>query len=171
MEEKILYESKTHPKFLVKIVIIQIILLVLHFLLFKFWPIESDGLNKWGPIIAHVIIVLLELYYVVIPVMQWYNNKFIVTNYRIKNEWGVLNKESKEIEIKNIVSAKTERDIIDRIFGCGTLVFYSTSSMDHSHRSRGPRNERHESGVKFYDIPKVIEVEAAINRLRRSIPQ
>lgn len=166
MEEKILYTTKTHPKILIKVILIQIFLIILHVLLLKFWPINRDSeLTTWGPIAAHVIIFAFEIYYVIVPILQWYNNTFTVTNYRIVSEWGVLNKESKEIDLKSIVSVKTERDIWDRIFGCGTLIFYGAASNDwgDGNRKQGERN----TGIKFRDIPKVKKVETAINKLRR----
>lgn len=173
MEEKILYKTKTHPKVLVKAIVIQIVLLALHILIIKFWPTFSiEILDKWGQLTIHALIICLEIYYVIVPVLQWYNNIFTVTNYRVINEWGILNKKSKEIDLKNIVSATTDRDILDRIFGCGTLIFYGAASSDWD-RSRGRRrkDETNESntGIKFYDVPKVKYVENAINKLRRKI--
>lgn len=168
MEERILYTSKTHPKLLFKVIIIQLFLMALHILLLKFWPINNDSdFNTWGPIIAHGIIFVLEIYYVIVPILQWYNNRFTVTNYRVINEWGVLNKESKELDLKRIVSIKTERNLSDRIFGCGTLIFYGASSTDggpgHHHKNQKDRD----TGIEFKDVPKVKKVETAINKLRR----
>lgn len=173
MEEKILYKSRTHSKYLFNIILIQVFLLVLHILLFKYWPeTGNEGIDKWGPIVAHSIILILEIYYVVVPILKWYNNVFIVTNYRVKDEWGILYKNSKEIDLKNIGSIQVERGILDRIFGSGTLIFYGNSSVDfgnrgHNKNSSSSKNSVEHSGVKFKDVPKVNEVEAAINKLRR----
>lgn len=172
MEEKVLYVTKTHPKILIKVVAIQVVLFIAHILLLKFWPVDMDSsFNKWGPLTAHGIIFILEIYYVIVPVLQWYNNIFTVTNYRVINEWGVLNKESKEIDLKSIVSIRTERDIWDRIFGCGSLIFYGASSSDWDNNARHGnnrgRNNDKNTGIKFKDIPKVKKVETAINKLRR----
>ena len=167
MEERVLYQTKTHPKILIKAFIIQVVLIAAHFLLFKFLPSSGEGLAKWGPWVLHFIILCFEIYYVIVPILQWYNNIFIVTNYRVKNDWGVIAKESKEIDIKNIVSIKTERSILDRIFGCGTLVFYGAASGDWQNSNHSNTRRTTETGVKFTDIPKVKKVEEAINKLRR----
>lgn len=142
--EKLLYRSRTHWKALLKMIAIQVGLLVAHVVLLVAMP---SGVDYRVNLALHGAIILLEIHYVVWPVLKYYNEFFELTDRRLINRWGVINKESREIPLSRIVSINEERDLIDRIFGCGTLIFYSSAGAGEGGQD-GP-------GVAFRDIPNV----------------
>ena len=171
---KILWAGRTHFKVLAKPAMIQLLLITLHVLLGLFLPTDTswDGWNIWAPIVLHGLIVLVEIWYVVIPVLQWVNASFEVTELSVTSRWGVIYKQSREIPLDSIVSVATERGILDRIFGCGTLIFYDaaagyqpvTSGAWNKNRGKGSN-----MGVRFSDVPHVLNVQKIIDAARVDI--
>lgn len=168
MSEKVLYSSRTHAKVLLPVVLIQIALLVAHIAMFIYWPsdIGWDLADKWGSLILHVIIIFLEIYYVLIPYLKWRSAKFIVTRHKVKSEWGVLYKHSKEIGLEHVVSINEERGILDRMFGCGTLVFYAAATVAQNSNSNSWNRGKNDSGIRFYDVKNIVEVKEKIEQLQ-----
>lgn len=150
--EETLEEARTHFKILVKPLFIQIILLGVHFLAWKYLPghYSNEWMNSWLNLIVHGIIVLLEVVYVIVPFIRWRTSTFTLTNHRVIKEWGILNRESREIMLDHIVSIRVERSIIDRIFGAGTLIFFDASAA-RSGQHKGKRSQR--AGLRFIDVP------------------
>lgn len=166
--EKILYSSRTHPKILAKAALIQLILVVLHVLVALYLPSDTgwQWFNSWGGLVLHLIIVGFEVWFFVVPVMKWWNDKFIVTSTRVRNEWGVLYKHSREIDLSRISSISEQRGILDRLFGAGTLNFYDAAAVAQPETS-GPWNEKQaDYGVRFRDVPRVKHVRQIIEQAR-----
>lgn len=157
--EKVLYTARTHPKVLVKMVLIQIVLLFLHLILW--WAMPNDADYRFN-LVLHGIIVFAELYYVVIPVLRWWMEEFELTDRRLIHRWGILNKESRELNLNRIVSINEERDILDRIFGCGTLKFYSSAGGDAIEQD-GP-------GVTFKDVPRMKYFRSLVENVKYGTP-
>lgn len=169
--EKTLYTSRTHPKMLLSALVIQILLLALHFAVWRIWPedISWAWLDQWGSKIVHGIILALEVWFFVIPVIKWWNTKFTLTTERVRAEWGVLYKHSREISLDRISSISEERGIIDRLFGAGTLNFYDAAAGAQPQTS-GAWNEReNQYGVRFTDVPRVKQIRRLIEGARYAV--
>jgi len=160
---EILYKARTHPKILFKPLIIQLFLLALHFLAFIFIKTEIT----WVQPAVHGIILLLEVWYVVTPILQWWNNVFTITNDRVKNNWGVLYKHSREIRIDRIASISEERGILDRIFGCGTLNFYDAAAPAQPKTSGAWNKRDSNAGIQFKDVARIKHVREIIESTRK----
>ena len=169
--ETVLMRLRTHPKVLFKPVIIQIALIAAHIAVYRYFP-ASTGFawaDEWGQLTVHGIIVLIELTYVVLPALRWWNSEFIVSNRRLEEHWGVLYRNAREIPLDRIASVTTERGILDRIFGCGTLVVHDAGLVDlNTPQQRGlsQRSSEGRVGVRFSDVPHVHKVREAIDRVR-----
>lgn len=170
--EKTLYQSRTHPKMLLGALIIQILLLALHSAVWAVWPDEIGWawLSQWGAPIVHGIIVCLEIWFFVIPLIKWWNTKFTLTSERVRAEWGVFYKHSREIRLDRISSVSEERGIVDRFFGVGTLNFYDAAAGAQPETS-GAWNEQTSSyGVRFRDVPRIRQVRKLIDEVRYPTP-
>lgn len=166
-----IYVARTHIKFLFPALMIQILLLAVHVLLWVYWPSNwfDEQTNFWVEVTLHVIVLLAEIYYVVIPILKWRNKKFIVTDRAIRSEWGVLYKHSREINLNRISSISEERGILDRIFGVGTLNFYDASSAAQP-RTSGKWNKQDTNwGVQFRDVPDYRAVRELIENQQRNM--
>lgn len=151
--EKVLFRARTHAKILVPTVTIQILLLVAHVVAWWLWP-ESTGVaevDQWGPLAVHALILTLEVYYVVVPLLRWWHTTFTVTDQRIEMTWGILHKNVRELGISRITQVNVERSLLDRMFGCGTIVLTDAGSP---------------VPVHLADVPRVHHVRALLDELR-----
>lgn len=157
-----LYKARTHPKMLFKPLIIQIFLLSLHVLTFMFVKTQTT----WIQPSIHGAIIVLEVWFVVVPVLQWWNNVFTITEERVRNDWGVLYKHSREIKISRIASISEERGILDRIFGCGTLNFYDTAAAAQPKTSGSWNKREQHDGIQFRDVARIKQVREILDNIR-----
>jgi uncharacterized membrane protein YdbT with pleckstrin-like domain len=149
--------GRTHAKILALPILLQIGLIVLHVIVWRFFPEDGwgiDGLGTWGPVVLHGLIIIAEVIFIVVPILQWLASTYTLTNLRVSQQWGIIVRRSHEVSLDRIAAVSTERSIIDRIFGCGTLVLHDVSI-----------NAESSSGVRFHDVPRVEEVRAKINQL------
>ncbi|SDY71783.1 membrane protein YdbS, contains bPH2 (pleckstrin homology) domain [Amycolatopsis xylanica] len=95
-------------------------------------------------VVALVLIVWLFL----VPFMRWRTTHFIVTTDRIIAREGVIKRTGIDIPLGRINSVRFEHGLLDRVFGCGTLIIESAS----------------DEPLTFDDIPKVERVHTVIYR-------
>ena len=167
--ERVLLRLRTHPKVLFQPVVIQIALIAAHIALYLYWPASTGFalVDEWGQLCAHVLIALVELTYTVLPTLRWYNAVFVVTDRRLQEHWGVFYRSAKEVSLDRIASVSTERGILDRIFGCATLVFHDATVQQAPQRSPLTQRSGHgNDGIRFHDIPRYAEVARTIDAAR-----
>ncbi|GAA5168598.1 MULTISPECIES: PH domain-containing protein [Amycolatopsis] len=95
-----------------------------------------------------VVGVVLICWLFLAPLIRWRTTHFIVTTDRLITREGVLKRVGIDIPMSRINSVQFEHGLVDRIFGCGTLVIESAS---------------HEP-LRFEDIPSVEHVHTVIYR-------
>lgn len=170
--ETVLLRARTHPKVLFKPLLIQLALIVAHFALTVFWPenIGIEYLDEWGQLAVHAFIVGVEFTYAILPLLRWWNHTFTLTTRRVEERWGVLYRNSREIPLDRIVGVSTERGIIDRIFGCGTLVFLDAAYEGTTSIRQNPLSTRGApaNGIRFNDVPRVERVRQLVDEARFS---
>ena len=88
------------------------------------------------------------LWFVVRPVVSWLTTTYTFTNRRFIKRSGLIAKEGRTIPLNRISGVDFEIGVIDRIFGCGTLVV-SDASTDGS--------------VLLHDIPDVEQVQLQVS--------
>ena len=98
--------------------------------------------------IAAVISILAMLWFVLGPFLAWFTTTYTFTNRRFIKRSGIIAKEGRTIPLNRISGVDFEIGVIDRIFGCGTLVV-SDASTDGS--------------VELYDIPDVEKVQLQVS--------
>lgn len=174
--EEILWSGRTHFKVLAKPAFIQLLLLIVHVLIAIFIPSQTGWAwwDSWGHLTLHILVLLVEIWYVVVPVLQWLNAGFEVTNFKAVSRWGLLHKHAREVPLDSIVSVSVERGILDRIFGCGTLMFQDAAS-GFQPTTAGPwnreRGKQSRNGVRFADVPNVFEVQKILDKARYDLKQ
>lgn len=167
--ERVLLRLRTHPKVLFGPAVIQLALIAAHVALYLYWP-ASTGIalvDAWGQQVLHGLILLVELTYTVLPTLRWWNAVFVVTDRRLQEHWGVFYRNVREVSIDRVASVSIERGILDRIFGCATLVFHDASVQPAP--QRGPLSQRSghgESGIRFHDVPRYRAVAHTIDVAR-----
>ncbi|MFJ8913528.1 PH domain-containing protein [Amycolatopsis sp. NPDC102389] len=113
--------------------------------------IAKDATAPWD-LISEIAIAAVGLGLVVwlflAPFVRWRTTHFIVTTDRLIAREGVLKRTGIDIPLSRINSVQFEHGLLDRVFGCGTLVIESAS----------------DEPLKFDDIPKVERVHTVIYR-------
>jgi uncharacterized membrane protein YdbT with pleckstrin-like domain len=69
-----------------------------------------------------VVAVLLVVWLFLTPFVRWRTTHFIVTTDRVIAREGVLKRTGIDIPMRRINSVRFEHGLVDRIFGCGTLI-------------------------------------------------
>ena len=104
---------------------------------------------EWKPIGTWVVIgvaVAMVLWFSVRPFIDWFTTSYTITTRRIITRHGILNRYGHELPLSRIDAVSSQRGLIDRMFGCGTLVF-STAS---------------ERPVVLHDVPEVKDIEGLL---------
>ena len=149
--EEILYELRTHPKYLVPYAAIVIALTVLGVLYTVFYG--ADG--HWGILdtIVTVIIAAIALRYGGWPILKWWSQTYTITNKQIIVGTGIIFRDGVSTSLSRVSTVSTKRGLLDRIFKCGTMILYTSAGNlkvggDHDDEMR----------VTLHDIPNVLEV-------------
>ena len=88
------------------------------------------------------------------PFLDWLLTTYTFTNRRLITRTGILTRRGHDIPMNRISDIAYEKGLIDRIFGCGTLVV-----SDASEQGR----------VELQDIPHVEQ--AQLTGERRALPR
>lgn len=128
-----------------------------------FWLIVTLGLGIWlimltngvtaswgniAMIAIAVVAVVLICWLFIAPLIRWRTTHFIVTTDRLIAREGVIKRTGIDIPMTRINSVQFEHGLVDRIFGCGTLIIESAS----------------DEPLRFDDIPHVERVHTVIYR-------
>ncbi|TVT25207.1 PH domain-containing protein [Amycolatopsis rhizosphaerae] len=95
-----------------------------------------------------VVALILVCWLFLAPLIRWRTTHFIVTTDRLIAREGVVKRTGIDIPMTRINSVQFEHGLVDRIFGCGTLVIESAS----------------DEPLRFDDIPHVERVHTVIYR-------
>lgn len=151
--EETLFHGRTHPKVLFIPAVIQVLLLALHVAAMRYFPdVGNDKFDAWSGPVIHSLIFAAETWYVIVPILWWRFSSFEVTDTRVRERWGVLYKNTRDIDLNRITQTNEERGIIDRIFGAGTIVIYDAANS---------------SALRFKDVPRFNEVRQILDDARR----
>lgn len=95
------------------------------------------------------VAVAVFLWFVLVPFLGWLTTEYTVTNRRLITRTGILTRKGHDIPMPRISDVASERGVIDRMLGCGTLILADAS----------------EQRVHLHDIPDVEHVQLKIANL------
>ena len=104
--------------------------------------------NGAASLVVWVLFLAVVLWFVAGPFLRWLTTTYTFTNRRFIKRSGFIAKEGRTIPLNRISGVDFEIGVIDRIFGCGTLVV-SDASTDGS--------------VELSDIPRVEQVQLQVS--------
>ncbi len=144
--EQVVVSTRTHVKALLLPALALILLAAVAGFLVSVVP-ESSA----KPLVQVVIWLLtgvLAIWWVVKPFVRWLTTSYTFTNRRFIARSGFISKQGRTIPLNRINGVDFEIGVVDRVFGCGTLVVSDAS----------------ESGwVRLHDIPHVERVQMQIS--------
>ena len=151
--EEIVFDTRTHPKALILPFLVLLVMLAVGIFLDKAISNSTVSLIVW--ILALAVIVWLSVW----PFLNWLVTSYTVTNRRLITRYGVITRRGHDIPLARVSDVAYEKDLIDRMLGCGTLVISDASTHGQ---------------VPLHDIPHVEERQRVLNdllhRLHDGIP-
>jgi len=87
---------------------------------------------------------------VLVPFIRWLTWTFTITNKRLVEQKGILTRTGRVIPLSRINDVSFEKNLNDRILGCGTLVVHDASEQ---------------AGLRLRDIPKIEAVHRTLSML------
>ena len=139
--EHVVISTRTHPKALIGPAMILIV--VVAAVLVAAGMTDSTVLGAVAGAVAAGIVV----WFVLRPFIDWLTTTYTFTNRRFIKRSGLIAKEGRTIPLNRISGVDFEIGVIDRIFGCGTLIVSDAST-----------NGR----VLLDDIPRVEQVQLKV---------
>jgi len=143
--EHVVLSTRTH----VKALIVPAVVLILVAAVGGYLTSLPDGAHaatwRW---VIWVVAVLLILWFVVRPFLNWLLTTYTFTNRRLITRTGILTRTGHDIPLNRISDIEYEKGLVDRIFGCGTLVISDASE---------------EGRVRLNDIPHVEQAQLTVS--------
>jgi uncharacterized membrane protein YdbT with pleckstrin-like domain len=72
-----------------------------------------------------VVVIALLMLFLMYPLLVWRTTRYELTTKRLQLRTGVLVRRGRDIPLSRIANVSFRKSLLDRIFGCGTLVVES----------------------------------------------
>lgn len=142
--ERIVISTRQHVKALIVPVLVLLVVLALG----VFVQVTVDT----GFVVGAVWIIgaLVALWWTARPALDWLTTVHAFTDRRLITRWGILTRRGHDIPLARVSDISIEINLIDRPFGCGSLLITNASTN---------------GLVRLDDIPKVEETQRVLNEL------
>ena len=144
--EQVILHLRTHIKALIPHIVANIVIVVAAVLAYVYLPLDWRPTSGW---VILAVTITLVLIFGVWPWLNWVTSTYTVTNRRLITRTGVLTKTGHDIPLTRISDVASEHSLLDRFFGCGTLILQTSAS----------------DPLYLNDIPKVEKVHVMLTDL------
>ncbi|MCW2829845.1 MAG: hypothetical protein JWP31_537 [Aeromicrobium sp.] len=145
--EQTVATTRTHLKVLfVPLLILLVIAAATGFLVAQVGD-EADGKVGWIVVVIGVVLILWGSF---LPFLKWYLWTYTLTNKRIVEQKGILTRTGRVIPLSRINDVAFEKNLNDRILGCGTLIIHDASEQ---------------AGLQLKDIPHIEAFHRTVSNL------
>lgn len=142
--ESVVISTRTHPKVLFG----ALLWLVLTLAVAAFADRNVD--NGAVSLAVWILAALVLVWFVGRPLVIWLTASYTITDRRLITRMGVITRRGHDIPLARVSDVAYELGLIDRMFGCGTLIISDASTH---------------GTVQLIDIPHVEEVQRRLNAL------
>ena len=149
-DEQVIFHLRTHIKriigwlalgvFILAAAVVGTLMLV---------PLVPETARTAVTISIWVVAVLLIIPVSIVPWLRWVTSTFTITDRRIITRTGILNKKGHDIPLARISNVSYDRSLLDRIWGCGTLILQTSAEVP----------------LHLDDIPRVEQVHVTMTEL------
>ena len=108
---------------------------------------STDDTVTW--VILGVLLVV-ALVFVLWPWLNWRTHSYAISTQRVSERSGVITQRGRDIPLYRINTVSIEKDLLDRILGCGTLIIADASEK---------------GGMVLADVPHVDDVHRTVQQL------
>ncbi|MFM6848075.1 MAG: PH domain-containing protein [Terrabacter sp.] len=140
--ERVVVSTRTHPKALILPALAVLVALAAAVFLTGLVDSSVADLVVWA------LFLVVVLWFVAGPFLRWLTTTYTFTNRRFIKRSGFIAKEGRTIPLNRISGVDFEIGVIDRVFGCGTLVVSDAST---------------DGRVELSDIPDVEKVQLQVS--------
>lgn len=85
----------------------------------------SEGERLWTGVVFFLLLLALQTAIIGYIVLEWLHNFYELRGGSITHAWGVVAKRQEVYSLQNIEAGKVRQDVFSRLFGFGTVSFYS----------------------------------------------
>ena len=142
--ETIVVSTRTHPKALLLPILALVVLLAVGVVVQRGIDEEIVTLVTW------IVVAVGIVWFVLRPFLIWLTATYAITTRRLITRHGVITRRGHDIPLSRISDVAYEKDLIDRLLGCGTLVISDASTHGQ---------------VALPDIPRVEKVQRDLSNL------
>ena len=142
--ETIVVSTRTHPKALILPILALVVLLAVGVLVQRGIDEEIVTLVTW------IVVAVGVIWFVLRPFLIWLTATYAITTRRLITRHGVITRRGHDIPLTRISDVAYEKDLIDRLLGCGTLVISDASTHGQ---------------VALPDIPRIEKVQRDLSDL------
>jgi uncharacterized membrane protein YdbT with pleckstrin-like domain len=143
--EHVVVTTRTHPKVLLLPLLVLVLTLAVAAFVNRLGEGDAADITH---LVVWILAALVILWWVVRPVLTWATTHYTFTNRRFIKRSGLVAKQGRTIPLNRISGVDFEIGVIDRVFGCGTLVVSDASE---------------EGRVELHDIPRVEQVQLKVS--------
>jgi uncharacterized membrane protein YdbT with pleckstrin-like domain len=136
--ERVVWSTRTH----VKALFVPALVLIVTAGIGGYLSSLPDSHQGIWLLIIWVIAGLVILVWSVWPFLNWFTTNYTVTDRRLTTHSGVLSRTGHDIPLPRISDVSYEKGLVDRIFGCGTLVVSDASETGRVALADVPHVER-----------------------------
>jgi uncharacterized membrane protein YdbT with pleckstrin-like domain len=136
--EHVVWSTRTHVKALLAPALVLIVAAGVGGYLSS---LPDDHRKLWLTIIW-VVAGLVVAVYSLWPFLNWLTTTYTVTNRRLTTHSGVISRTGHDIPLARISDVSYEKDLLDRVLGCGTLVVSDASEHGRVALDDVPRVEK-----------------------------
>ncbi len=145
--ESVVETTRTH----VKVLLVPLLVLLVVSFLGGFLAAQAGGAGegwvRWGVVAVAVVV---AVWFAVVPFVRWLLWTYTLTDKRIVEQKGILTREGRVIPLSRVNDVSFEKNLNDRILGCGTLVVHTASE---------------EQGLLLRDIPRIEDFHRTVSTL------
>jgi uncharacterized membrane protein YdbT with pleckstrin-like domain len=145
--EQVIATTRTHVKVLFIPFVILLALSGIGGFLINQVGDSGSGIPRWIVVAVMLVLILLGS---VIPFIKWFTWTYTLTNKRIVEQKGILTRTGRVIPLSRINDVAFEKNLNDRILGCGTLIIHDASEQ---------------AGLKLNDIPHIEAFHRTVSNL------
>jgi len=129
-QEKIILVSRQHWFVVIRAILLEIILILIIFLATILASISFQHLASL-PIIITIgfIVLLIPIITMTIDILNWSNRQFIITNRRVVQVSGIINKNVIDSNLEKVNDVKMVQSVLGRLFGYGDIEILTASEL------------------------------------------
>lgn len=145
--ESVITSMRTHVKVLLLPFVLLVVLAGVTGFLAAAAGDRRDGWVRIGVLAAGLLLILWAS---IVPFFRWLAWTYTITDKRLIEQRGILTRSGRVIPLSRINDVSFEKNLNDRLLGCGTLIIHDASEQ---------------TGLELDDVPQIQSVHRTLSQL------